>query len=110
HADQVVVMNEAVYDIAVARGVSPDRLHIAHNAVDVENFTPMAPPNNPQLTVGYLGSFADYEGLDDIIDVAHELRKEEFPIHFLMVGDGLRFNHIRSRIINEGLENYFTLT
>src|SRR5699024_1792687 len=52
----------------------------------------------------------DYEGLDDIIDVVHELRKQEFPIHALMVGDGLRVNHIRSRVINEGLENYFTLT
>jgi len=109
-ADQVVVMNEAVYNIAVDRGVSPDRLHIARNAVNTENFTPTDPPNNSQFTLGYLGSFADYEGLDNIIDVVHELRKQEFPIHVLMVGDGLRFNHIRSRVINEGLENYFTLT
>src|SRR5699024_1968282 len=108
-ADQVVVMNEAVYNIAIDRGVSPDRLHIAHNAVNTENFTPVGPPNNSEFTVGYLGSFADYEGLDDIVDVVHELRKQGFPIHVLMVGDGLRFNHIRSRIINEGLENCFTL-
>src|SRR5699024_2494810 len=75
-ADQVVVMNEAVYNIAIDRGVSPDRLHIAYNAVNTENFTPVGPPNNSEFTVGYLGSFADYEGLDDIVDVVHELRKQ----------------------------------
>src|SRR5699024_5432843 len=109
-ADQLVVMNEAVRQIAIDRGVAPERIHIAHNAVDVENFKTLEPTNNMTFTIGYLGSFADYEGLDDIIDVVHELKAQAVEIHVLMVGDGLRFNHIRSRVINEGLEEQFTLT
>lgn len=109
-ADQLVVMNEAVRQIALNRGVFAERIHVAHNAVDVDSFTPMDPPQNETFTIGYLGSFADYEGLDDIVDVVHELRSQGEAVHVLMVGDGLRFNHIRSRVINEGLENYFTLT
>ncbi len=109
-ADQVVVMNEAVYDIAITRGVTPERLHIAPNAVDTAHFSPLEPPANVPLTLGYLGSFADYEGLDDIVDVVHLLRDQNFAIHVLMVGDGLRYNHIRSRIINEGLQDNFTIT
>lgn len=109
-ADQVVVMNEAVCQIALDRGVDAERIHIAHNAVDVENFTPMQPAKNKTFTIGYLGSFADYEGLDDIVDVVHELVAQEVAVQALLVGDGLRFNHVRSRIINEGLDKYFTLT
>ena len=109
-ADQLVVMNEAVRQIALDRGVAPERIQIAHNAVDVENFKTLAPTKNKTFTIGYLGSFADYEGLDDIIDVVHELKAQAVEIHVLMVGDGLRFNHIRSRVINEGLEEQFTLT
>ena len=109
-ADQVVVMNDAVRQIAIDRGVSAERIHVAHNAVDIENFKPMEPAKNQTFTIGYLGSFADYEGLDDIVDAVHELKTQDVHIHVLMVGDGLRFNHIRSRIINEGLEEDFTLT
>lgn len=109
-ADQLVVMNDAVRQIAIDRGVSAERIHVAHNAVDIENFKPMEPAKNETFTIGYLGSFADYEGLDDIVDVVHELKTQDVHIHVLMVGDGLRFNHIRSRIINEGLEEDFTLT
>lgn len=109
-ADQLVVMNEAVRQIALDRGVSAENIQVAHNAVDTDSFTPLEPPENDIYTIGYLGSFADYEGLDDIVDVVHELKSRGGEIHALMVGDGLRFNHIRSRIINEGLEEYFTLT
>ncbi|WP_022871618.1 glycosyltransferase [Yaniella halotolerans] len=109
-ADQLVVMNDAVRQIAIDRGVSAERIHIAHNAVDVENFQPLVPARNETFTIGYVGSFADYEGLDDIVDVVHELRSQGVQVHVTMVGDGLRFDHIRLRVINEGLESNFTLT
>src|SRR5699024_8735230 len=73
-ADQLVVMNEAVHQIALDRGVKADRIHIAHNAVDTDSFKPMGTTANATFTIGYLGSFADYEGLDDIVDVVHELK------------------------------------
>ena len=108
-ADQLVVMNDAVRQIAVDRGVSLEQIQLAHNAVDVENFKPMELPRNATFTIGYLGSFADYEGLDDIVDVVHELKSQGVRVEVLMVGDGLRFDHIQLRIINEGLEEHFTL-
>ncbi|GAA2044967.1 hypothetical protein GCM10009720_27370 [Yaniella flava] len=110
NADQLVVMNEAVRQIAIDRGVAAEKIHIAHNAVNVDNFVPMESEPHETFTIGYLGSFADYEGLDDLVDVVHQLRTQGEAVHALMVGDGLRFNHIRSRIINEGLEEFFTLT
>src|SRR5699024_8315709 len=68
NVDQLVVMNDAVRQIALDRGVAADKISVAHNAVDIESFAPMEPPKNPVFTIGYLGSFQDYEGLDDIVD------------------------------------------
>ncbi len=110
NVDQLVVMNEAVRQIALERGVDPERIHVAHNAVDVASFTPMEPPQNDAFTIGYLGSFQDYEGLDDIIDVLKLLQQQDANVRVLMVGDGLRFNPIRSRIVHEGLADSVTLT
>ena len=56
-ADRLVVMNDAVRQIAIDRGVSAERIHVAHNAVDIENFKPMEPAKNETFTIGYLGSF-----------------------------------------------------
>jgi glycosyltransferase involved in cell wall biosynthesis len=110
HVDEIVVMNEAVRQIIVDRGVSPARVHVAPNAVDVENFTPLSPPRNETFTVGYLGSFQDYEGLDDLVEAVRLLQEEGTPLRVLMVGDGFRFNPLRSKIAQEGLEDIFTLT
>jgi glycosyltransferase involved in cell wall biosynthesis len=110
HVDKIVVMNEAVRQIIFDRGVSPEHVRVAPNAVDVENFKPLSPPKNETFTVGYLGSFQDYEGLDDLVEAVRLLQEEGTPVRVLMVGDGFRFNPLRSKIAQEGLEDIFTLT
>jgi glycosyltransferase involved in cell wall biosynthesis len=110
NVDQLVVMNEAVRQIAIDRGVQEERIHIAHNAVNVEEFQPLDPPNNEVFTLGYLGSFQDYEGLDDIIDAVKLLAGQGLKVNVVMVGDGLQFKRIRSRVANQGLKPYFTFT
>lgn len=110
NVDQLVVMNDAVRQIALDRGVAAVKIQVAHNAVDIESFAPMEPPKNPVFTIGYLGSFQDYEGLDDMVDVTKLLQEQGTAIRVLMVGDGLRYNPVHSRIVTEGLEDSFTLT
>lgn len=109
-ADQLVVMNDAVREIAIDRGVDSSKIQVAHNAVDVDSFTPLVPPQDDIFTIGYLGSFQDYEGLEDIIDVVKLLQEQETPVRVLMVGDGLGFNPIHARIVNEGLQESVSLT
>lgn len=109
HVDHVVVMNEAVRQIAIDRGVASEQISVAPNAVDTEDFTPLEPPNNDVFTIGYLGSFQDYEGLDDIVDAVKFLQAQGTQVRVLMVGDGFRFNPLRSHIANAGLEDYFEL-
>src|SRR5699024_468302 len=110
HVDRLVVMNDAVHRIAVDRGVDSRRIEIAPNAVNVDRFKPLAPPGSEVFTVGYLGSFVDYEGLDVLLDAVKLLRDYERPIRLVMVGDGSKFASIRTRVCNENLENHVHLT
>lgn len=109
NADQLVVMNEAVRQIALERGVEANRIQIAPNAVNVDDFEPLPPPNHDIFTVGYLGSFQDYEGLEDLVDAIHLLIDQGKSLRALMVGDGLQLGTIRSRIRAANLEDIFEL-
>src|SRR5699024_683250 len=110
NVDRLVVMNEAVQQIAIDRGVEPERIAIAPNAVNVDRFKPLAPPATATFTIGYLGSFVDYEGLDLLLDVVRIFIDAEQPVRLLMVGDGTKFAAIQSRVRKEGLEDYVKLT
>lgn len=110
NVDQLVVMNEAVRRIAIERGVDPDKIHLAPNAVNTESFQPLEPPRNDVFTVGYLGSFQDYEGLHDLVDAAKLLYAQDIPVRFLLVGDGLQLNPVKSYIHAKGLDEIFELT
>lgn len=110
NVDRLVVMNEAVQQIAIDRGVEPERIAIAPNAVNVDRFKPLAPLATAAFTIGYLGSFVDYEGLDLLLDVVRIFIDAEQPVRLLMVGDGTKFAAIQSRVRKEGLEDYVKLT
>ena len=110
NVDQLVVMNDAVRQIAIDRGVDLDRIQVAPNAVNVESFTPLPLPNNEVFTIGYLGSFQDYEGLEDIVAAVKILRANGTQVRVRMVGDGLQYHTVRSLIKTEGLEEVFELT
>lgn len=104
-ADQLVVMNDRVREIAIGRGIEANQVLIASNAVDVNYFTPLPPPNNAVFTVGYLGSFQDYEGLDDLVEAVKILKEKEIHVKVLLVGDGPRYRSLRLRLDNEGLSD-----
>lgn len=102
-ADQVVVMNEALREIALDRGADPNALRIAHNAVDTDVFQPLEKPHNSIFTIGYLGSFVSYEGIGRLIDVVKLLHEQDVPVRLLAVGDGIRRKPLLKRIENEEL-------
>lgn len=103
NADHVVVMNEALWDIAVERGVDPSTLSIAHNAVDTDDFQPLETPTNSVFTIGYLGSFVSYEGIGRLIDAVKLLDDQGVPVRLLAVGDGIRRKPLIKKVEDEGL-------
>ena len=75
-ADRIAVICEGLRSDLIARGVAEEKIFVSPNGVDMELF------GNPPLpdmalaielgltgkkVIGYIGSFYDYEGIDDLI-------------------------------------------
>jgi glycogen synthase len=96
-ADAVAVICEGLRRDLVERGIAADKIVVAPNGVDMELFgRPVAADKDfvRQLglagadTVGFIGSFYDYEGLDDLIAAMPRLIARRPSARLLLVGGG----------------------
>jgi PEP-CTERM/exosortase A-associated glycosyltransferase len=96
-ADAVAVICEGLRRDLIARGIAADKIIVAPNGVDMSLFgNPLAP--DPVFArklglagadvVGFIGSFYDYEGLDDLIAAMPLLLARRPKAHLLLVGGG----------------------
>ncbi len=96
-ADAVAVICEGLRSDLVARGIDSAKITVSPNGVDLDQFG--APvPRDPVLTaelglegadvVGFIGSFYDYEGLDDLITAMPRLVRARPRAKLLLVGGG----------------------
>lgn len=96
-ADAVAVICEGLKRDLVARGADPDKILISPNGVDLGLFG-APPPHDAALagqlgiagaeTIGFIGSFYDYEGLDGLIDAMPALVAARPSMHLVLVGGG----------------------
>ncbi|WP_375292368.1 TIGR04063 family PEP-CTERM/XrtA system glycosyltransferase [Sphingomonas melonis] len=96
-ADAVAVICEGLRGDLIARGVAADKIAVSPNGVDLTLFgEPVA--RDPALaaslgledaeTIGFIGSFYDYEGLDDLIAAMPALVTARPKARLLLVGGG----------------------
>ena len=95
-ADAVAVICDGLKRDLVARGIDPDRILVSPNGVDMDLFgTPL--PRDEALaaslgldgdTIGFIGSFYDYEGLDDLIAAMPAIVAARPQARLLLVGGG----------------------
>jgi PEP-CTERM/exosortase A-associated glycosyltransferase len=96
-ADAVAVICEGLRRDLIARGIAADKIIVAPNGVDMSLFgNPLAP--DPVFArklglagadvVGFIGSFYDYEGLDDLIAAMPLLLAKRPKAQLLLVGGG----------------------
>ncbi len=130
HADHVAVICEGLKTDLVARGVPASKIVVSPNGVDLDLFG-SPPPADAALAaelgltgrdvIGYIGSFYDYEGLDDLIAAMPLMNNDS---HLLLVGGGpmeqaLRVQteaspaadriHFVGRVPHEEVERYYSL-
>jgi PEP-CTERM/exosortase A-associated glycosyltransferase len=96
-ADAVAVICEGLRKDLVRRGIAADKIIVSPNGVDMDLFGAPLPPD-PQFarilgledaeTVGFIGSFYDYEGLDDLIAAMPRLVERRPKARLLLVGGG----------------------
>ena len=119
HADHVITITTAMKEELISRGVAKERVTIAYNSVDPNRFTPR--PADRQLTnllnipedvpvIGYVGSFVDYEGLDDLITACAGLNAEGSDFRLLLVGDGVVFEDLKQQVQQSGLQDKTIMT
>lgn len=105
-ADAVAVICEGLRGDLVARGIDAAKIIVSPNGVDMDQFgTPV--PRDPALTaklgldgadvVGFIGSFYDYEGLDDLIAALPKLVRARPKAKLLLVGGGPREQALRDQ-------------
>ena len=96
-ADAVAVICEGLRRDLVSRGIDADKIMVSPNGVDMAMFGD-PPPRDEALAmqlglsrgdvIGYLGSFYDYEGIDDLISAMPALIAARPDAHLLLVGGG----------------------
>lgn len=130
HADHVAVICDGLKSDLIERGVPASKIVVSPNGVDLELFGSPAPADEElaaalgltgQDVIGYIGSFYDYEGLDDLIASMPMMASNA---HLLLVGGGpmeeaLRAQskaspaadriHFVGRVPHEEVERYYSL-
>ncbi|MGN6278750.1 MAG: TIGR04063 family PEP-CTERM/XrtA system glycosyltransferase [Sphingomonas sp.] len=95
-ADAVAVICEGLRDDLIGRGIDPGKIMVSPNGVDLTLFGE-SPPRDQALAaelgldgevIGFIGSFYDYEGIDDLIAAMPMLVAARPAAQLLLVGGG----------------------
>ncbi len=97
-ADAVAVICEGLRGDLIARGIDPAKIIVSPNGVDLELFGDPPPRDDAlaatlglaagDIVIGYIGSFYDYEGIDDLIAAMPALVAAQPKARLLLVGGG----------------------
>ena len=97
-ADAIFTICHGLRDDLINRGIAPAKIGVMPNGVDLTLFGEPAPRDaalGAQLgldpaapVIGYIGSFYDYEGVDDLIKAMPLLRARHPAARLLLVGAG----------------------
>ncbi len=132
-ADALAVICEGLRGDLIQRGVARDKIIVSPNGVDMGVFGSPAPADAALRTelglddadvIGFIGSFYDYEGLDDLIAAMPSLVALRPSARLLLVGGGPREDALRAqaaaspvanairfvgRVPHEQVERYYSL-
>ncbi|MBI1745187.1 MAG: glycosyltransferase, exosortase A system-associated [Acidobacteria bacterium] len=116
--DLVITICRGLRDDLIARGISAEKIAIVTNGVETSRFRP--PVRNSALatrlgldgkvTLGFLGSFYRYEGLDLLVEAFRALITPFPHARLLLVGDGEGGEELRGAVMRDGLEGKVLFT
>lgn len=110
-----------------------EKIILTPNCVNTEQFQKSQPNmslkndlgfEHDTKIIGYVGSFVDYEGLDDLIKAFEMLKRDNLNVGLLLIGDGAEYNKIQKlasdseysksiiltgRIPFEEVKNYYSI-
>lgn len=112
-ADLIVVVTHSSRDVLIDRGVSPDKIIVITNGIDLAAFAPG--PDSPELrlrlgvedkfVVSYIGNVGMAHGLQLILDAASQCRSRLPEVQFVIVGTGAELATLQQEAKKRDLEN-----
>jgi glycosyltransferase involved in cell wall biosynthesis len=96
-ADRIIVLSEALANHVGAWGIPTDRIRRIGNGVDIDCFAPRARDDalrarwgaGPEsFVIGFVGTFAPYEGLDVLLAASALLRGRGIDARAVLIGSG----------------------
>ncbi len=101
--DGIGVINPLVYEILVKKGFSKEKIVVVANGVDPLSYS-FSDKKNPNSLI-FIGRLAKLKGVEKLIEVVAEIKKE-FPQIILHIGgDGPKYLEIKNKIKELGVEN-----
>lgn len=97
NSDHVFTLTDAMRQDLISRGISNNKLSLLPNSCDPIKFDPNKNPRNVKLqahlkippdvpVIGYVGTFNEYEGLDDLMHACGGLFERGLKFRVLLVG------------------------
>ncbi len=90
-AHRVFTLNKLMRDELIRRGVSAMKIDVVPNAIGHLPVLTQRPRDSEikarkSFCIGYIGSFSEYEGLDDLLTAVHGLRVAGWDVTLRLVG------------------------
>jgi PEP-CTERM/exosortase A-associated glycosyltransferase len=118
-ADAVTTICQGLRQDIVARGIDAARVTVVPNAVDLGAFQDNPPRDqelmarlglDPDKTIGFIGSFYAYEGLDLLIEAVARLGGDLANLKVLLVGGGPEEDRLKELAKAKGVEDRVVFT
>jgi len=113
HADAVTTICEGLRRDIRSRGIQADRVTVIPNAVNPEDFPVIKQADSTirakfgltpaDFTLGFIGSFYGYEGLDLLLDAIPSIIEFSPTTRVLLVGGGFEEDRLRQRAARLGI-------
>jgi len=110
-ADRVLAITNQIRLLLVDWGVDDAKITLVPNCVNTDSFQPQASSAGGRVTLGFIGSFAHYEGLALLVDaMAVLVERYGDRVHLLLVGDGSEYCDLKTQVRRRGLGSHITMT
>ncbi len=115
--DCYIAASEAIRQILLADGVTPDRVVTVHEGIDVEHVAAAPPVNVHEAfwlphhapVVGNVAALVPHKGQRYLIEAAHLVVKQVPDARFLILGEGELREHLEHLVREHALEKHVLL-
>lgn len=118
-ATAITTICEGLRNDIISRGISPEKITVIPNAVNIEKFAYGMKPNQDlrsqlglqdKIVLGFIGSFYAYEGLPLLLEALPKIIEKQPQIRLLLVGGGLQESLVKQKTAELNLNGYVIFT